>query len=322
VPVPRSLCLTKSRQIRAVLQRFSPIVEPASIDEAYMDLSGTQALYRDESLHDTALRIQRSVVEETGIAVSIGGGSSRIVAKLAAGSAKPAGVRIVEPGGEIAFMRGFDLADIPGVGPVFARTLEGFGLRTVEQALRFDRLALEQWLGDSRGDWLHRRVRGIDGGEVESGREARSMSREETFAVDLLDDEPLEIELLALATRLGQDLRREGLRARTITVKLRDADFRTRRASHTIAAGIEVDRVLFSTARELLHRLRRARRTGARLLGVSVSNLEASLAVQLGMFDEAAVESERDRRLSRATDQARARFGPAAVRPGRLLDRP
>ena len=114
VPVPRDACARISGEIRSVLERFAPIVESASIDEFYLDLSGTETLYRGEPLAATAERIRVAVKDETQISVSIGGGTQRMVAKLAAGRAKPAGVRIVPAGGEAEFMRGFELADIPG----------------------------------------------------------------------------------------------------------------------------------------------------------------------------------------------------------------
>lgn len=321
-PVPRSLCLEKSGEVRAVLRDYSPIVEPASIDEAYIDMSGTERLYSNETLEATARRMQQEVLRRTAIHVSIGGGTSRIVAKLAADRAKPAGVLVVGAGHETDFMREIQLRDIPGVGPVFAEELARFGLIGVEQALRLAEVTLAQWLGESRGQWLFRRIRGIDSGRVVPDREARSMSREETFPTDLTTDEQLETELLRLAVRLGADLRRDGLCARTITVKLRDSDFRTRQASRTMDRGLETDRAIYETARESLRRLLRSRRVDARLLGISASNLAAPVPSQLAMFDEMTMESDRDRRLARAADAARARFGRHAVRPGRLLDRP
>jgi DNA polymerase-4 len=318
VPVPRGLCGRKSRDVRAVLQRFTPIVEPASIDEAYMDMTGTEELYR-EPLDATAQRIRAAVLADAAISVSIGGGTSRLVAKLAAGRAKPAGVRIVEPGGEVDFMRALRLSDIPGVGPVFAAHLERMGLSTVEGALGVSEVALCQMLGHTRGRWLYRRVRGVDGGVVRPDLRARSVSREETFPLDIDDDAALETELLALAGRVAADLREHDVRARTITVKLRDADFRTRRAARTLRSGIESDRAVFATARLLLQRLRAARRSPARLLGVAASGLDnGGLGDQLALFDGEAIESERDRLLSRTTDQLRKRFGSSAIRPAAL----
>jgi DNA polymerase-4 len=152
------------------------------------------------------------------------------------------------------------------------------------------------------------------------------MSREETFPKDLHADEDIETELLRLAVRLAADVRAEGLRARTITVKLRDADFRTRQAGRTVPDGVETDRAIYTTARELLATLRARRRTGARLVGIIASQLAPAGRdgeAQLAMFEETAatLETDRDRRLSRAADDVRQRFGRNAVRPGKLLDR-
>lgn len=323
VPVPRDLCRRKSREVRAVLSRFTPVVEAASIDEAYLDMTGTEALYDGAPLEEVARRIQAAVKEETEITVSIGGGTNRLVAKMAVELAKPAGVHVVAPGEEGEFLRRFMLRDLPGVGPALAETLRGHGLVTVDQALERDEGWMVRHLGERRGRWLYRRVRGIDDTPVEADVEAKSVSREETFPRDVDDDDVLETELLALVTRLGADLRAEGRRARTVTVKLRDADFRTRQASRTVQEPFESDRAILALARELLVRLRTERRTPARLLGVALSNFDGATGAQLALFEEEgpAVETDRDRALSRTLDDLRERFGRDVVRPGKLLDR-
>ena len=322
VPVPRSLCVEKSRDIRRVLDEFAPVVEPASIDEAYIDLSGTEALYRGEDLDGTARRIQEAVLARTTIHVSIGGGTTKLVAKLAATRAKPAGVHIVAAGGEVEFMRAFRLEDIPGVGPVFATRLRALGLVAVDDALRLDRDTLVRWI-PGRGGWLHARIRGEDAGTVRPDRDARSMSREETFPHDIADDDLLAAELLALVVRLGADVRASGLAARTVTVKIRYADFTTRTAARTLPAGVRSDRVLFSTAQALLRQLRDRRAGPLRLIGVAASHFAPPAEQQLSLpGTDAALESERDLRLSHATDALRSRFGPDAVLPARLIQRP
>jgi DNA polymerase IV len=323
VPVPREICGRKSREVRAVLGRFTPLVEAASIDEAYLDLTGTEALYRGESLAATARRIQAAVKADTDITVSIGGGTTRMVAKLAAERAKPAGIFVVEPGGEAEFMTGHELRDIPGVGPVLAERLRAMGLVSVRDALSLEAAELEAMLGPGRGAWLHERIRGIGSDVVEPDSDAKSMSREETFPRDLQHDDELERELMALAIRVASDLRRQALRARTVTVKIKDSDFRSRTASRTLDQPLESDRAILAVAAELLATLRARRRTGARLLGVAVSHFTpADEGTQLVLFDDGGwreLETERDRALSRVTDQIQARFGRGAIRPGRLL---
>jgi DNA polymerase IV len=325
VPVPREMCGRKSREVRAVLQRFTPLVEAASIDEAYLDLTGTEALYRGESLAATAARIRAAVKAETDITVSIGGGTTRVVAKLAAERAKPAGVYVVAPGDEPNFMADHELRDIPGVGPVLAERLRTMGLVSVRDALGLAASQLEAMLGPGRGAWLYERIRGIGSDVVEPESEAKSMSREETFPRDLRDDDELRRELMALAIRVASDLRRQALRARTVTVKIKDGDFRSRTASRTVDHPLESDRAILAVATELLGTLRFRRRTGARLLGVAVSHFApADEGTQLVLFDSgekaSALETDRDRRLSRVTDAIRDRFGPGAIRPGRLFE--
>lgn len=326
VPVPRKLCGQKSREVQEVLRRFTPLVEAASIDEAYLDLSGTEALYHDEPLAETARRIQATVEDVTDITVSIGGGPTRVVAKLAAERAKPAGVMVVQPAEVGSFMEGFALTDIPGVGPVLGERLRAMGLVRVTDGLHLKEAELEAMLGPGRGAWLYRRMRGQGADVVEPRSPAKSISREETFPEDLKTDSELERELMALAIRVASDLRRQGLRARTVTVKIKDADFRQRTAGKTVDQPLESDRAILTVAKQLLTTLRKRRRTGARLVGVGVSHFSTGEeGTQLVLFDAAssdrALETDRDRRISRAADELRERFGRDALRPGRLVDR-
>jgi DNA polymerase-4 len=325
VPVPRRACSAKHREIREVLERYTPDVQAASIDEWYLDLGGTERLYHGAELADVARRIRADVVATTGLSVSIGGGTSKLVAKLAVERAKPKpgtgadGVHVVPPGGELAFMRGLVLADIPGIGPKSTARLADAGLRSVEDVLALDAAALVRLVGQREAAWLARRVRGEDEAEVAEREVAKSISRDETFGVDLHDDLLLEGELSELVGRAAAELRAEGLTARTVTVRIRDADFTTRQASRTVGDALASDRGLFAVARPLLAKLRRARRVPARLLGVALSNFTAPPTRQLALFEASAptLETERDRELSRAMDAVRARFGRAAIAPGR-----
>lgn len=336
VPVPMDACVEKGRAMRAILQEFTPATEPASIDECYLDLSGTERLYRDETLEDTARRIRAAVFAGTGLRVSIGGGTSKFIAKLASGVAKPApssgaspsravlddraGVHIVPPGSEPEFMRRFALADINGIGPRFQERLARVGLRTVEDVLRHDQARLAEWFGKRLGAWLFTRARGVDDAPVEVSVEQRSISRDDTFARDIDDDDALRSTLAWLADRATGDLRKQGLRARTVTVRLRDADFRDRQASRTLAESVASARAVLVTARALLARLRTSRPVPARLLGVGLSGLvRESRPRQLSLLDAPDVEaqdSDRDRRLSEAVDALREKFGRDVIRKG------
>lgn len=322
VPVPREACSRRSREVRMVLEQFTPVVAAASVDEFYLDLTGTERLYGGEPLSATALRIQKEVREQARIAVSIGGATRRMVAKIATNLAKPNGIHIVPPGTEAEFMLRFDLAALPGVGPVLAETLQRRGLRTVADALPYERDALRAWLGESRGPWLYDRIRGVDPTPIRAERETRSVSHEHTFTEDVRELADLEARLLRLAGELAAEVRRKGLRARTIRVYLRDRDFQDRQLNHTSDEAIESDRAVHRAALPLLRELWSRRSIGVRLLGVGVSNFMGPDEIeQLRLIDTApARETEQDRSLSRAADELRARFGSAALRPGGTVE--
>jgi DNA polymerase IV len=323
VPVPGAACRRKHREIRAVLERFAPVVQAASIDEWYLDLGGTEGLYAGASLDEVARRIRDAVIAETGLSVSFGGGTSKLVAKLAVERAKPktgaTGVHIVAAGEELAFMRQLKLADIPGIGPKTTIRLAERGLRTVEDVLALDAAALSRLVGPRDAEWLAARVRGDDEAEVVEREEAKSISRDETFATDIHDDLVLEGELTELIGRAAAELRSDGLAARTVTVRIRDMDFTTRQASRTVEEALSSDRAIFPIARALLRKLRKARRIPARLLGVNLSTFTTPAARQLALFDTMAppLETKKDVEVARAMDAVRARFGRDAIAPGR-----
>lgn len=329
VPIPRKACSVKSHEIREVLERYAPVVEGASIDEWYLDMAGTEGVYRHEPLAATAHRMRAAVREETGLSISVGGGTNKLVAKLAVERAKPKpgtgadGVHIVDPGGEAEFLKTFTLAELPLIGPKFQERLAELGMHNVTDVLQYDVPALKQWLGEREAEWLWDRVRGVSSSLVESGGEAKSISRDETFAEDLNADSDLQHELVALVTRAAFDLRGDGLAARTITVKIRDRDFRTRSARRTLVEPVVSDRVILRVARELLAKLRAARRVPARLLGVALSSLvEDPKADQLKLFAAASsdlsMETDRDRVLARTVDRVRDKFGAKGILPGSL----
>ncbi len=332
VPVPRKACSVKSGEIRQVLDRFTPNVEGASIDEWYLDLGGTEAVYHHEHIGVTAHRIRAAVRNETGLSVSIGGGTNKLVAKLAVERAKPKpgtkadGVHIVEPGTEEMFLQTFSLAELPLVGPRFQERLANLGMTTVPDVLHHELATLRQWFGRREAEWLWDRVRGISDSAVESGGEAKSISRDETFPQDLHIDADLERELLALVNRAAFDLRRDGLAARTITVRIRDMDFRSRSARRTLPDAVVADRVILRVARELLVKLRTARRVPARLLGVALSSLaDDPKADQMMLFSAGAdpsAETDRDRMIARTVDRVRDKFGAKGILPASLTRDP
>jgi len=318
-PVPGEMVRRKHAEVRAVLDDFSPVVEAASVDEFYLDLTGTELLYHHEPLEATVRRIQAEVRERTEITVSVGAATGRMLAKMAAGVNKPAGVFVVPPGGERDFMLRWELADIPGVGPSFAEAMRRRGVTTVRQALPLDVATLAGWIGPARARWLHAALRGEGSSEVSPRSPQKSVSHERTFPRDLTDEREIETRLLALVTETGASLRDEGLKARTVTVRMRYSDFTDRSASRTVPEPVESDRALFGVARQLLRQLRAQRAGGIRLLGVGVSKLGGDEAAEPTLFElPGGVESERDRTLSEISDRLRSRFGKDALVPGRI----
>lgn len=332
VPVPGKACGIKSGEIRRVLERYAPMVEGASVDEWYLDMGGTEGVYHHEPLEVTAQTMRKAVHEETGLTVSFGGGTNKLIAKLAVERAKPKfgadGVHIVAPGKEEDFLRTFTLADLPMVGPKFQERLAGLGMVTVPDVLAHDLPTLTRWLGEREAEWLWDRVRGRSDSVVETGGESKSISRDETFAVDIGDDRELERELLALVTRAAFDLRGDGLAARTITVRIRDMDFRNRSAQRTLLEPVVSDRVIMGVAKQLFAKLRASRRVPARLLGVALSSFaQDPKADQLTLFAAATApdplaETDKDRAVARTVDRVRERFGEKGIIPASLARTP
>ena len=335
VPVPRGAVGKWSRRVRAVLKDLAPVVQSASVDEFYLDLTGTERAFGGESLAETAERIRKAVRERAGIAVSIGGGTRRVIAKLATKRAKPDGVHVVEPGREEEFMRTLDLGDIPGIGPMLARKLAAKGLVSVESAWEIDRGWFERWFGERRGAWIHRRIRGLDDSAVVPRERRVSISSERTFGNDIDDDDELLVKLLTLCGGVGVTLRSKSLGARTITVKVRDFDFRTRQRNRTVSDPVESDSAIYRVAAELLGDLRQRRRVPARLLGVGLGGLAdaAMAASQLDLFAQTSgggatagvsdrpgpVETTQDRDVTKLVDELGGRFGRTAVVRGSVL---
>jgi DNA polymerase-4 len=294
-------------------------------------MTGTEAVYHHEPLADTAQKIRKAVQDTTGLTVSIGGGTNKLVAKLAVERAKPKfganGVHIVAAGGEAEFLTTFTLAELPMVGPKFQERLASLGMTTVPDVLRYDVPTLTRWFGEREAHWLWDRVHGVSESEVESHGEAKSISRDETFPVDLSADEDLERELLALVTRAAFDLRGEGLAARTITVRIRDMDFKTRSAQRSLHEPVVADRVIMGVAKELLHKLRKSRRVPARLLSVGLSGFSKDPgADQMALFEEQRAvdplaETDKDRAVARTVDKVRERFGARGIIPASLTRR-
>lgn len=324
VPVPRELCSQKSEEIFGVLKRYSPEVESASPDEAYLDLTTTMdTIYRGRALEDVARTIRTAIMRETNIRVSMGGATNKLVAKLAVEWAKPrdgtggTGVYIVSPGQEAEYVSRLKLADIPGIGPKFQDELAKCGWSKVSEVCDIPLEDLQRRFGARSGEWLFDVVHGMDSSIVHQREEPKSMGREETFATDIMDDTHLEREMLQLVDRVTSDLRDSGYAARTITVRIKDSDFTSRSAARTLEDAVTTYHAVAPVARDLLRQLRKKRRVAARLIGVSASHLariggEEQYALFDGM-DAEVRETVRHRELAAALDTVRERFGRQVI---------
>lgn len=310
-----------ARRVVAIAQRYSPVVQVASIDELYMDLSGCERLYRDARDPSDDATIQRKVKEltdvikrEEGLPASIGVASSKRMAKVASGLAKPNGVLFVPVGGEASVLAPLPVRKLPGIGPVSERKLAEAGVSTLGQLANLPRAQLLRIFGA----WTDQIQLGARGqGSADLGRERPafreydpageaigSISNEQTFREDVRDTRSIERVLSVLAERVCFRARKRGVEARTVTLKLRYADFNTLTRSHTMTPTNSELRV-FPLVRSLFASAR-TRHLPIRLLGIALSNLEHH-AVQLSLFDDAG-------RLHDSVDQVRERFGYDALR--------
>ena len=301
-----------ARGVRRLFRQVTPAVEPVSIDEAYLDLTGTERLHGPPEV--TADRLRRRILDETGLSASLGLASSRVVAKIASELAKPAGLLWVWPGREAALLAPLPIERMPGIGPATRERLHEFNVRTLGDLARIDAPFLEAAFGEW-GSMLHDRARGEDTTPIEERETPKSVSRETTFDEDTTDVERCEATLFHLAERAARDLRAHGLTARTVVLKLRYRDFTTVTRRTTLASPTDSDRVIAAAARDLF-RAAYARRVAVRLLGVGLSNLVRA-APQLDLFAEPRTAAWD--RLIGALDRLRGRWGFDAVRTGPTL---
>jgi DNA polymerase-4 len=310
--------------VRAIFTDETPLVQPVSIDEAYLDVSPGRINAEDPV--EVARRIKRRVAQ-LGLTVSVGVSTSKSVSKIASDLVKPDGLTVVLPGDEAAFLAPLAVSAIPGIGPRSAERLVAHGVVTLGDVARLDAATAEALLG-SHGRELVSRCQGIDNRPVHTNDPAKSVSAERTFAVDVRTPAEVESALLALAGRVGRRLRRKGIAGRTLTVKLRFSDFTTRTVRRTLDSPTDDETRFGPLANELL-RTAWSPGVGLRLLGVGVSGFDER-AEQLELLSEpfetgrpaissAAGAPGRREGLVRGLDAVRERFGEDAVRFGREL---
>ena len=297
-------------QVREVFGRFTDLVEPLSLDEAFLDVTGSRALFGDGPT--IGARIKTEVKAETQLCVSVGVATSKYVAKVASDLKKPDALVVVPPGTERAFLAPLPVSRLWGVGPVTQQQLERAGLRTIGDVQARTEAQLVQAFGGNLGEHLFVLANGLDLREVETERAAKSIGHEMTFTEDLTTTDDVHETLLQLAEMVGRRLRREGVRGTVVRLKLRHPDFTTLVRQRKVAPTAD-DLELYRVARELLHGCWNGR-PGVRLLGVTAASLVGhEVLVQRGLFASAPKKREQ---VLRAMDAIRDRHGENAVRHG------
>jgi DNA polymerase-4 len=301
-----------SDRVATILAKFSPIVEMVSIDEAYLDLSGTERLYGPPlAATDTLLR---AITRTTGLPCSGGLASTRLVAKVASDQAKPRGLVWVAPGAEARFLAPLSVRKIPGIGEVTERALRALGLETVGQLAEVPQEKLETIFGQW-GTALYRKARGGDSYEFVIDAEPKSISHNHTFGEDTDDFLALAAMLSHLSQKACKRLREAGLATRTLTLTIRYTGFDTYTRSQTLAEPTRLDADIFTVFQRLFREHRNAKRK-IRLLGVSLGGLTHG-AEQLDLLE--ADRRTKLEKLTRAADHLRDRFGFDAVQFGGSL---
>ena len=299
-----------SSEIRAILNRYSPLIEPLSLDEAFLDVTGMEWLY------DSPVTIGRCIKDdirrELQLTASAGIAPNKFLAKLASDMKKPDGLVLIRPGEEASILRDLPVSRIWGVGDVTAAALAKRGILTAGQLASADAMQLENVLGRSAHEIIGL-AQGRDDRPVTPDQRPKSIGNEQTYAEDLYAWETIETELLHLAAKVGWRLRRLSLAARTATVKVRLASFRTFTRSRTLPAATNLDEVLYQTARELYATI--AVTEGVRLLGLTAGSLQPDEAI-ISLFDD---PRDKQATLHKTVDRLKERFGEAIVTKGRLL---
>ncbi|MBU1230351.1 MAG: DNA polymerase IV [Proteobacteria bacterium] len=302
-----------SRRVMAVLQRFSPLVEQASVDEAYLDVTGLERLFGPPE--ELAQAIRAEVRRETGLTCSVGIAPVRFLAKIASDYHKPDGQTILRQHEVRAFLDQLPVQKVPGVGGRTLEILSGLGVRTAGDVLRHPAEFWRVRLGE-RGLWLHALAQGKDDRPVTPFTPPKSSSAENTFTRDTRDPAVLRRWLLLQSERVGADLRAQGVRGRTVTLKATFADFRKVTRSRTLDTPIQDTQGIFETALALLLELNP--RQDLRLIGVGVSQF-GERPRQHSLLEGAAPERPKAA-LDKALDAVRGRFGKGAIVRGDLLD--
>ncbi|HCK51813.1 MAG TPA: DNA polymerase IV [Planctomycetaceae bacterium] len=297
-----------SRQIRDIFHRYTPLVEPLSLDEAFLDVTGSEKLFG--SPVEIGRQIKQAIFEELQLVASVGIASTKFVAKVASDLEKPDGFVIVESGQDQQFLDPLPVGRIWGVGRVTGQVFERLGVRTIRDLRGLPQETLRQQFGD-HGRHLWELAHGIDDRRVTPDREAKSISHETTFSEDIEDPDALRAWILELTEQVVRRLRRHKLLGRTVHLKVRFSDFRTITRSITLPRSTNVTQDIWKAAEELFSNRLPAQHQPVRLLGVGISGLDNPEQIQRSLFGDEDHAAQTN--LDHAADQIRDKFGSTSI---------
>ncbi|QDU40052.1 DNA polymerase IV [Maioricimonas rarisocia] len=305
------LYMQVSAQIREIFHRYTPLVEPLSLDEAFLDVAGCESLFGPAET--IGRRIRDEIAGELRLAASVGVAPNKFLAKIASDLKKPNGFVVVPPDGVQKFLDPLPVGRLWGVGRAGGRVFEKIGIHTIGQLRQLPEELLVDHFG-SHGAHLARLSRGIDDRQVVPDRIAKSVSHETTFPENVCDPHVLQAWLLDLTEQVAMRIRRRSLRGRTVHIKLRYADFHTITRATTLPQPTDLTREIWQAAKELLEERLPKRRLEVRLLGVGVSGFESGNTRQLSLFPDESQEAHSQ--VDQAADKIRERFGNEALLRG------
>ena len=312
MPVRMKRYAELSKQIHAIFEEYTPQIEPISLDEAFLDVTGSLKLF--DTAEKICRDIKRQIKEKLGLVASVGVATNKFLAKLASDLDKPDGFVVITEENKQQILDPLPVSKIWGVGKVTEKALKSKGINTIEQIRKASSHILRNILGDQTPHML-RLAQGIDNREVESNREAKSISSEQTFATDIIDKDILLDVLLHQVEDVAQRLRMNNLEAKTITLKLRYDDFRTITRSNTFEHPTNITKTLWQKAEQVFWDWYRKSAGPLRLLGFGASGLREAGSGQHQLFSEP--EQEKQKRLDEAFDMIRDKFGHDALKRGK-----
>jgi len=307
-----------SKAFKDICRAYAPVVEEFSIDECFMDMTGTQAMYPD--IIATAYELKDKIREELGFTVNVGIGSNKLLAKMASDFEKPDKVHTLFTDEIEQKMWGLSVRDLLFLGKASTQKLEGLYIRTIGELARADLSVIKNTLGNKAGEQMHRYANGIDDSPVaEQPRKAKSYGHSVTLEEDVTDFATAENLILALCDAAASRLRADGLRTANIAVNIRDSRFKNKSHQRQLETPTDITDEIYQIAVQLLHEVWKDREP-LRLLGVSLGDVSDDSAEQFSLFDADTEDKEKKRHLDAAVDSIRSRFGDATILRGATMN--